>query len=221
MDNKKLNTSQFKIPKTLSESIYEHLKESIIHKVIEPHQKINEQEIANRLQVSRTPVREAVARLVAEGFIEIVSHREAIVKEVSYKELKDIFQVIGVLDKLAASIIIDHIDPQELTDLGKMTNKMERYFIMSEVEKFLDLNYAFHEKLWGYLNEKNKFLRNELYSCANRARMCYNPLIQIFKNPKILKKSMNSHKEMIVALKEKNTAKLEEVVLKHWIPPLP
>ena len=110
LGSKVFNSNNFQKPKTLSQSIYERLKESILNKELEPNQRINEKEIAESFQVSRTPVREAVARLVAKGFVEIISHREALVKEVSYGELKDIFQVIGVLDRLAVSLIIDQID---------------------------------------------------------------------------------------------------------------
>ncbi|MCK4760272.1 MAG: GntR family transcriptional regulator [Candidatus Aminicenantes bacterium] len=221
MNNKKINASKFRIPKTLSESIYEHLKESILNKELEPHQRINEQAIADSFEVSRTPVREAVVRLAAEGFVDIVSHREALVKEVSYKELKEVFQVIGVLDRLAAYLIVDKIDSHELTKLEKLTSKMERHFIMREVEKFLDLNYAIHERLWDYLTDKNMFLQKELRFCVNQLKMCYYPLNRAFEDPKIMRKSMIAHKEIMEAIKEKNTAKLETIIFDHWTPPLP
>ena len=221
MNDKKINAAKFKIPKTLSQSIYEHLKESILSKELEPNQRINEQEIADSFEVSRTPIREAVVRLAAEGFVDIVSHREALVKEVSYKELKEVFQVIGVLDRLAAHLIVDKIDSHELTKLEKLTSKMERHFIMREVEKFLDLNYSIHERLWDYLTDKNMFLQKELRFCVNKLKMCYYPLNRAFEDPKILRKSMTSHKEIMEAIKEKNTAKLETIIFDHWIPPLP
>ena len=221
MNNKKISASKFRIPKTLSQSIYEHLKESILNKELEPNQRINEQAIADSFEVSRTPVREAVVRLAAEGFVDIVSHREALVKEVSYKELKEVFQVIGVLDRLAAHLIVDTIDSHELTKLEKLTSKMERHFIMREVEKFLDLNYEIHERLWGYLTDKNMFLQKELYFCVNQLKMCYYPLNRAFEDPKIMRRSMTAHKEIMEAIKEKNTAKLETVIFDHWTPPLP
>ena len=221
MNDKKINTSKFRIPKTLSQSIYEHLKESILKKEIEPNQRINEQEIAESFDVSRTPVREAVVRLAAEGFVDIVSHREALVKEVSYKELKDVFQVIGVLDRLAAHLMVDKIDPHEVTKLEKLTSKMERHFIVREVEKFLELNYTIHEKLWDYLTDKNNFLQKQLRFCVNQLKMCYYPLNRAFEDPKIMRKSMTAHKEIMEAIKEKNAAKLETIIFDHWIPPLP
>jgi DNA-binding GntR family transcriptional regulator len=221
MKNKEPDIPRFAIPKTLSQSIYEHLKKLILNKELESNQRINEKEIAESFQVSRTPVREAVVRLATEGFVEIISHREALVKEVSYKELKDVFQVIGVLDRLAAGLIVDQINPQDLTKLEKMTKKMERYYIMREVEKFLDVNYAIHGRLWDYLTEKNIYLQKELRACTDQIMMCTYPLKSAFKDPKIIKKSMNAHKDIMDALKAKNKAKLETIVYEHWVPPFP
>jgi len=221
VNNKKSDIPRFAIPKTLSQSVYEHLKESILNKELEPNQRINEKEIAESFQVSRTPVREAVVRLATEGFVEILSHRESLVKEVSYNELKERFQVMGVLDRLAASLIVNQINPQELTKLEKMTNKMERYFIMREVEKFLDQNYEIHERLWDFLTDRNNYLQKELRSCVNQIKMCYYPLNKAFEDPKILRNSMSSHKRIMEALKEKNKEKFETIVFDHWIPPLP
>jgi DNA-binding GntR family transcriptional regulator len=218
---KKVSTPKFTIPKTLSQSIYEHIKDSILKKELEPNQRINEKEIADSFEVSRTPVREAVVRLAAEGFVDIVSHREAAVKEVSYKELEEVFQVIGALDRLAAHLIIDKIDSHDLKKLEKMTGKMERHFIMREVEKFLDLNYEIHERLWDLLTDKNMFLLKELRYCVIQLKMCYYPLNRAFEDPKIMRKSMTLHKDILRAIKEKNLKKLETIIFDHWTPPLP
>jgi len=221
VNNKKIDTERFVIPKTISQSIHDYLRESILKNELKSKQRINEKEIADLFQVSRTPVREAVVRLAAEGFVEIISHREAVVKEVSYKDLKEIFQVLGVLDKLAIGLIVERIKPTELTQLEKMTNRMERAYIVSEVEKFIDLNYSIHEILWDSLKNMNDFLMKELNYCANQIKMCSYPLTSAFKNPKIMKRSMIAHKEIIEALKNRNRQKLEAVVFDHWVPPLP
>jgi DNA-binding GntR family transcriptional regulator len=221
VDNKKISTERFSIPKTLSQSIHDYLRESILKNELKSKQRINEKEIADLFQVSRTPVREAVVRLAAEGFVEIISHREAVVKEVSYKELKEIFQVLGVLDKLAAGLIVEHIKLPELTQLEKMTNRLERAYIVSEVEKFIELNYSIHETLWDSLKNKNDFLMKELNYCANQVKMCSYPLTSTFKNPKTMKRSMIAHKEIIEALKSKDKKKLEIITYDHWVPPLP
>jgi len=212
---------KYEIPKTLSQSIYSYLKESIVKNELKPNQKIDEKEVANNFGVSRTPVREAVLRLAAEGFVKITSHRESVVREVSYKELKDIFQVIGVLDSFAMTSIVDVINPDELIKVEKMTVKMKNYFQLNEVEKFIDVNYAIHDLLWDNLTDINNYLQKTLRQCIIQIRLCYYALNTVFRRPEILERSMNAHEEIMEALKTKNKKKLKIITLEHWIPPLP
>ena len=212
---------KYDIPRTLSQSIYSYLKESIVKNELKPNQKIDEKEVANNFDVSRTPVREAVVRLAAEGFVKITSHRESVVREVSYKELKDIFQVIGVLDGYAMTSIVDVINPDELIKVEKMTAKMKNYFQLKEVEKFIDVNYAIHDLLWDNLTDINSYLQKTLRQCIIQIRLCYYTLNAVFRRPEILEMSMNAHEEVMEALKIKNKKKLKFITLDHWILPLP
>jgi DNA-binding GntR family transcriptional regulator len=114
----------------------------------EPNSMINEKEIADSFKVSRTPVREALVRLEAEGFTKATSHRDVVVKEVSYGDLMDIFQVIGILDSLAITLVVDKIESKEFTKLKKMTDKLKHYYNQKDVEKFIDMNYTIHDRIW-------------------------------------------------------------------------
>jgi len=212
---------KYEIPKTLSQSIYNYLKESILKNELKPNQKIDEKEVANIFRVSRTPVREAVVRLAAEGFVKITSHRESVVKKVSYKELKEIFQVIGVLDSYAITLIVDVINPEELIKVEKMTAKMKNYFQLKEVEKFIDINYAIHDLIWDHLTDINSYLQKALRHCSIQIRLYNYALNSIFRKPEIFERSMNAHEEIMEALKIKNKKKLKIIVLEHWVPPLP
>jgi DNA-binding GntR family transcriptional regulator len=111
---------KYTMPETLGQSIYNCLKKAILENKIKAGQKINEKEIADSFKVSRTPVREALVRLEAEGFTKIISHREIVVKECSYEELTQLFQVMGILDSLAATLVIDNIDSKEFIKIEKM-----------------------------------------------------------------------------------------------------
>ncbi len=211
---------KYEIPKTLSQSIYDYFKESIIKNELKPNQKIDETEVANNFGVSRTPVREALLRLAAERFVKITSYRESVVREVSYKELKEIFQVIGVLDSLAATLIVDVINPEELIKVEKMTAKMKNYFQLKEVEKFIDINYEIHDLLWGSLADINKCLQKTLRQNIIQIRLYYYANNTVFPRPEILERSMNAHEEITEALKTKNKKKLKIITLEHWTPPL-
>ncbi|MGB6867697.1 MAG: GntR family transcriptional regulator, partial [Candidatus Aminicenantaceae bacterium] len=69
MNNKKNTTSKYPPPRTMSEFIYNNLKDAIMNRELKANQRINEKELSNAFHVSRTPVREAVLMLAAKGFV--------------------------------------------------------------------------------------------------------------------------------------------------------
>lgn len=209
----------YEIPKTISQSIYNYLKKSIIDNKLEPKQKINEKEIADIFEVSRTPVREALARLAAERYIEIDYHREAVVRDVSMKELKEIYQVISNLDNLVMDLLeFDSFDEKDFVSLGKINIQIGQSFREKKLEKFAKLNIDFHEKIWSH--NHNAFLHEVLQFCITQIkRYCY-LLDRISQNTEYLTKSMNEHKYILDAIKNKDKSKLKALVLTHWILPL-
>jgi len=208
----------YTMPETLGQSIYNCLKKAIIENKIKPNQKINETEIAESFKVSRTPVREALVRLEAEGFATITSHRDVVVKEVSYGELAELFQVIGILDCLAATLVFDKIDPKELIKVEKMTDKLEHYYNQKEVEKFINMNYEIHDRIWNHLT--NKYLQKSLRHCLAHIKRCNYALSSAFHKKDLLETSMKSHKKISEALNKKDKEKLKQIIQQHWNPPL-
>ena len=202
------------MPETLGQSIYSCLKKAIIENKIGPNQKINEMEIAHSFKVSRTPVREALVRLEAEGFTKITSHRDVIVKEVSHAELAEIFQVIGILDCLAVNLAIDTIDPKELIKVEKMTTKLEHYYNQKEIEKFVEINYEIHDRIWDNLT--NSYLQESLRRCLVHIKRCNYALSSAFQKKDLLDESMKAHKKISEALNKKDKRKLKQIIQEHW-----
>jgi DNA-binding GntR family transcriptional regulator len=202
------------IPKTLSETIYNYLKDGIVRGNIKSGQRVIEKEIASHFGVSTTPVREAVLRLGAEGYIDIDSHRKAIVKEVSFEELKNIFQVLAAIDQLAADQVIDHIQPESVYLLEKMTVNMKRFCKPATVEKYLEANVAIHNKIWESL--QNKVLEKTLLFVHGQL-LRYNHARNItFQKPGVLEDSMKDHEKILEALKDRNKKELRRIQKKHW-----
>ena len=218
MKDREPSSIDYTMPETLGQSIYSCLRKAIIENKIKPNQKINEKEIADSFKVSRTPVREALVRLEAEGFTKITSHRDVVVKEVSYGELADIFQVIGILDCLAVSFVADKIDTKELIKVKKMTTKLEHYYNQKEVEKFIDMNYAIHDRIWNHLT--NKYLQKSLRQCLAHIKRCKYALSSAFHKKEILNASMKAHKKISEALNKQDKEALKNITQKHWNPPL-
>jgi len=210
---KKINSS-YGIPKTLSQLIYNHLKDAIINNELKANQKINEKEFAQLFEISTTPVREAVLRLGAEGFVTINSHREAVVKEISYEELKEIFQVLGFLDSLGMTLATDNLSPEDLKELEDLTKEMERHCNISSLDKYIAINQDIHKKIWECI--PNRFLQATLHYVNNQMLRYNYARLYAFRKPGVLKKSLKEHKEILRALKNKDKKKIKNLMVKHW-----
>ncbi len=206
--------SAYAIPKTLSESIYNYLKDSIINNRLKANQRINEKEVAKLFKVSTTPVREAVLKLNAEGFVITDSHRETVVKEISYEELRDIFYVLGLLDSVGSSLAADYLNAQDLRYLENLTSEMEKHCHRNSTEKYIALNQEIHKKIWMHI--PNRVLRSSLHYVYDQMLRYSNAHLNAFKKPNVLKTSMSEHKEILTALKNRNKKKLKNLLFEHW-----
>jgi len=204
----------YAIPKTLSQIIYNHLKQSIITNKIKAGQKINERKIADLFEVSITPVREAVFMLGAEGLVNIKSHKEVVVKELSHEEIKEIFQVLSILESYAVTLAVDRIGDEDLKVIEDLQKEMEVYCQEDSIERYCVLNMAIHNKLWELV--PNKFLRQTLHNVHNQLlRYNYAQVYALGKRG-ALKKSLKEHQEILKALKARNKRQLKTFLAKHW-----
>jgi DNA-binding GntR family transcriptional regulator len=213
----KSNKGIFKYPlsSTMSEFIYNSLKDSIINNEFKANQRINENELAEYFKVSRTPIREAVLRLEAKGFLRIDSYRRAVVKEISYQELMEIFQVLGALDRLAISQAVDNLTAQNIKKLEDLIKKMEKYCRLDSIEKYFEFNEKFHNEIWKAV--ENKLLLEVLYSVRDRMQRYTYARILAFKKPEALEKSMKQHKALLSAIKRKDRERLKKMIVEHRV----
>lgn len=201
------------LPRTMSEFIFNNLKSAIINGKLKANQRINEKELAEHFRVSRTPVREAVLRLAAEGFVQIDSYRRAVVKEISYEELKEIFEVLGALDRLAVSQAVDFLTLKEIRKLEKLVEKMEKNCNLKSIEKYLELNVDFHNEIWKAVS--NKLLVETLHSVRDKLLRYNYAQIYAFKKPGTLERSMKQHRELLKAIIDKDKKKLINLIVEH------
>jgi DNA-binding GntR family transcriptional regulator len=208
------NLSSNSIPKTLSESVYSSLRTGIINNELKAGQRIYEKEIAKLYGVSTTPVREAFLKLNAEGYISIDSHRKVSVRTISYKELEDIFAVMGDLDALAVSQAVEHINPDCILEIEELIAEMEEICESSFVERFLELNTAIHYKIWSAIS--NKVMERTLHYVHGQLLRYNYATYVVFQDPEIMKRSLDEHKKILNALKNKNKREIKNFIKTHW-----
>lgn len=139
--------------RTRQEIIAERLRDAILRGYFKPGQKLDQNEIAEMLKVSRSPIREALRTLAAEGLVEVIPHRGAVVAELSLAELEEILVLRGVLEGMAARLAVPKMDAERLKHLEAVLQELTQ---TTDLDRWMELNHRFH-----YI----------IYEAANRPRL--------------------------------------------------
>ncbi len=99
-----------------SRSVYDALRAAILHGELAPGTALRETALAEQFHVSRTPVREAIRRLEAEGLVRVEPRRGAVVSELALDELDEIYDIRSALETLAATRAVTRISARELAE---------------------------------------------------------------------------------------------------------
>lgn len=133
--------------RSLADQAYDRLREEIITCILRPGTEIGEQELATRLQMSKTPVREALARLTQEGMVEAFPRRGYRVTPVMVKDIADIFVVRKALEAAAAELAATRLSDAELDALEVLSCESFGQGGMIPILDFILANNRFHSAI--------------------------------------------------------------------------
>jgi DNA-binding GntR family transcriptional regulator len=201
---------------TIGERIYAYLKDAIIKHKIKPREIIYEKEIATLFRSSSTPVREAIKRLSAEGFIEISPHKPAIVVEASFEKFLEISETMCILDSYVCKKAVKKLTDEDLKRLQAMNEEMAKYCGDKTLEKFLDINAKIHIFIWNSIG--NKYLNSTICQVFDNLLQGHRQVLysQWTLHHAYLRKSLKMHERLLDALIERNTTKVNRAVKNHW-----
>jgi DNA-binding GntR family transcriptional regulator len=194
----------------LSQKVYRALKTEIIKGSLKPGNKLSEGKIAEQMGVSRTPVREALKELAAEGFVKMNPNQAVAVSNASVKDVQEVLQIRGVLEGLAARLATKTINEEEIKELEKYQKRMEQYTNKDDVLAFSEMDAEFHELILNICgNNRLIQIRKNLSDQAHRYR------IRSLSVPGRLKYSLKEHQEIVEALKRKDAEQADRLSQKH------
>jgi DNA-binding GntR family transcriptional regulator len=132
------------LQRTVTEQVYEQVRDSIRGGALVPGQRIDQAGLARRYGTSIVPVREALARLQADGLVRIVAHRGAFVEQMSPDVLIDIYSMRELLEEDATRIAAPNLGEAELTRLGELLTAMDTATAGEDYAALFELNREFH-----------------------------------------------------------------------------
>lgn len=132
---------------TRQEIIAERLRDAILRGIFRPGQRLDQNEIAEVFKVSRSPIREALRTLAAEGLVELVPHHGAVVSELPLAEIEEILFLRSVLEGMAARLAIPKMGAEQVQALGEILHELSR---TTDIDRWLELNHRFHHAIYQY-----------------------------------------------------------------------
>ncbi len=132
-------------PRPLYEEVAERLRQRIFARDLEPGSWIDELRLAEEYGISRTPLREALKVLAAEGLVTMKVRRGAYVTEVNDKDLADVYHLLALMESDAAAEVARRASPADLKELVQLHRDLSK--AQSDREKFFALNERFHVRL--------------------------------------------------------------------------
>ncbi len=199
---------------SLKEMVYEYISDEIRTKRLKTNDKVNELAISKKLNVSRTPVREALVQLSADGLLEMTPRRGFRVMELGIKTVQDLYTVLGALDVLAANIAIKLINRKDLDKMDELIHKMNKAIEDYDFKEYYHLQVEFHNV---YVNKTdNDILIDEINRLKKRfVRQSYSN-IDDPKMKEALAGANKEHEEILSCFKTDNIRRLKKVLVKHW-----
>src|SRR5512134_3505130 len=132
-------------PRALYQEVAELLRQRIFKRELEPGSWIDEMKIAEEYGISRTPLREALKVLAAEGLVTMKVRRGAYVTEVSEQDLAEVYHLLSLLESDAAAVVAERASDAQLKELQKLHRELEA--AVHSRDRFFALNERFHMRL--------------------------------------------------------------------------
>lgn len=192
--------------KSLVNTIVEYLESQILEGLLEPGQRVIEQQICDQLKVSRVPLREAFRILENRGFLVREPRKGVTVTSLSLKEAIDIYTIRANLESLSTYLAVKKGDPKLVEELKRLHNEMIAVSSSGDVMLYMALDSQFHETL-NNACDNGRLIEMITIFVKNTARY----RMEVISQPGKLEQSIKNHAMLIRSIEEGNAEKAERL----------
>lgn len=189
------DASPIEEPKFSSSGLIQSLEDDILNGLLKPGDRLDEQVLARRFLVSRTPVREALRSVAASGLLEIRKNYGATVRRFTDKELTEMFQLVAALEGLSARLSARRMSTLECSELRQRHDSCASFAKRADADGFFAANDAFHETI--FQASRNDYLQAEIRRLRKRISVYRG---HITTEPRRMQKSVIEHTAIVEAI---------------------
>lgn len=198
------------LQRTVAEQVYEHVRQTIHSGELVPGKRIDQAEVARQFGSSIVPVREALARLQADGLVRIVPHRGAFVEQMSPEDLAEVYQMRELLESEAGGLAAARLDDAAVVDLTAIVQRMDEATGREDYPALFALNREFHFIIYGAAGRRQLFqLIRQLWDQGDHYRRVYT------ESPERARTSLAEHRAILDACQRRDAAALSTIIRYH------
>lgn len=194
----------------LRDVVFNTLRQAILRGELKPCERLMEIQLANKLGVSRTPIREALRKLELEGLVNMVPRKGAEVADITEKSLRDVLEVRKALEELSVQLACEKITEEEIEELKRVAERFKDTLNDQDVTKIAEADVAFHDVIYTATdNQKLILLLNNLREQMYRYRVEY------LKKEEAYPQLIAEHEELIDNISKRNKEEATRIMCEH------
>ena len=194
----------------LRDVVFNTLRQAILRGDLEPGERLMEIQLAKKLGVSRTPIREAIRKLELEGLVLTIPRKGAEVAEITEKDMHDVLEVRKALEALAIQLACEHMVQEDIEELRDKNAAFEESLRSKDVTKIAEADVAFHDVIFIATNNQR------LVQLLNNLReQMYRFRVEYLKKEEYYPQLVKEHKEIIQHLEKQRKVEAMQVISRH------
>lgn len=183
----------------LRDVVFTTLRQAILRGELKPGERLMEIQLANKLGVSRTPIREAIRKLELEGLVLMIPRKGAEVAEITEKNLRDVLEVREALEVLAVQLACEKMDEEQVERLKRASKEFEETIKENDITKIAEADVRFHDVVYEATDNKR------LVQLLNNLReQMYRYRVEYLKRESVRATVVAEHEELICAIVDRN-----------------
>ena len=194
----------------LRDVVFNTLREAILRGDLVAGERLMELQLAAKLGVSRTPIREAIRMLEQQGLAITIPRKGAIVAGMTEKDMQDVLEIREALEELSVQVACDKITDEEIAELQKNMKNFEHSLKSGDLKKMAHADVEFHDVI--YRATDNPKLINML---NNLREQMYRYRVEYLKNPQNHEQLLHEHEAIYKGIVEKDKSAVTEMIRKH------
>ena len=206
-DNLQVTMDEF-LP--LRDVVFNTLRQAILTGELKPGERLMEIHLANKLGVSRTPIREAIRKLELEGLVTMIPRRGAEVAQITEKSMNDVLEVRRALDALCVELACDRISQEELQHLKKACDTFEEAVKTKDVKQIAQADVALHDIIVEATGNQRL-----IQLVNNLSEQMYRYRVEYLKNNEVYEQLLEEHEFLIQAVIKHDKAQAKDIICRH------